>query len=102
LIKTGLAISWDNPLYYLQILSRSGLSYKNNVVTEAGVIDFDYLKEIGVILQNNSDVEFLVENGSRIAQYTFLKIANVTTEEVEEFTDHISSDRTGGYGSTGN
>jgi dUTP pyrophosphatase len=101
LIKTGISISWNNPLYYLQILSRSGLCYKNNINTQAGVIDFDYLKEIGVILQNNSNIPFKVEKGMRIAQYTFLKIPEVLTSVVKEFTIELDSDRIGGFGSTG-
>lgn len=101
LIKTGVVIAWDNPNYYMQLLSRSGLVFKNNIVVEAGVIDFDYRKEIGVILQNNKDEPFIVNKGDRIAQYTYLKIANVTSKLVSEFTIPLESNRNGGFGSTG-
>lgn len=100
LIKTGVALGWDNPNYYVQLLSRSGLAYKNNVVVQAGVIDRDYQKEIGVLLQNNSKVPFKVEKGDRIAQYTYLKIATVNSMTVTEFTP-LESSRGGGFGSTG-
>lgn len=105
LIKTDIALYWDNPLYYCQLLSRSGLAYKNNITVQAGVIDRDYRKAIGVILQNNSDVPFVVNKGDRIAQYTYLKIASVTSCEVTDFTPLVIAEgeveRTGGFGSTG-
>lgn len=101
LIRTGIAIAWDNPDYYMQIWSRSGLAYKLNLVVQAGVIDYDYRREIGVLLQNNSDNRILVAKGERIAQYNYLKIVRPVTEEVTEFTFPLESNRVGGFGSTG-
>lgn len=101
LIKTDIAIAWDNPEYYMQILSRSGLAYKNNVVVQAGVVDVDYRANIGVLLQNNSNVDFVVKRGDRIGQYVYVKITTEESEEVNEFTIPLESDRNGGFGSTG-
>lgn len=102
LIKTDVALAWDNRNYYVQLLSRSGLTYKYNVVVQCGTIDRDYRKNIGVLLQNNSDIPFEVKKGDRIAQYAYLKIATVKSNVVSEFTPLDSnSDRTGGFGSTG-
>lgn len=102
LIKTDIAISWNDSSYYMQLLSRSGLAYKNNIVVQAGVIDCDYLSNIGVLLQNNSDIDFEVKRGDRIAQYTYIKIMNQEEPEiVEEFSIEFTSTRSGGFGSTG-
>lgn len=102
LIKTNIAIAWNDPTYYMQLLSRSGLAYKNNIVVQAGVIDFDYRKNIGVLLQNNSDNDFVVNAGDRIAQYTYIKIVNNESSSiVSEFTIPLNSNRIGGFGSTG-
>lgn len=101
LIKTDIAVAWNNPKYYMQILSRSGLAYKNNIVVQAGVIDWDYRKNIGVLLQNNSDVDCIVKRGDRIAQYAYIKITTEESEEVQEFTIDVDSDRKDGFGSTG-
>jgi dUTP pyrophosphatase len=101
LIKTNIAIAWSNSKYYIQLLSRSGLAYKNNVVVQAGVIDIDYRDNIGVLLQNNSDVDFVVKRGDRIAQYAYVRINNEESEVVDEFTISLDSDRDGGFGSTG-
>ena len=101
LIKTDVAIAWNFKDYYMQLLSRSGLAYKNNVVVQAGVIDYDYRQNIGVLLQNNSSTDFSVKKGDRIAQYTFVKIkVNDDITIVEEFSP-LDSDRIGGFGSTG-
>lgn len=102
LIKTNIAIAWDNPEYYMQILSRSGLCYKYNTVVQAGVCDQDFRNNVGVLLQNNSDVDFVIRRNDRIGQYTFVKIATIESEEVEEFTIELESNRNGGgFGSTG-
>ncbi len=103
LIKTNIAIAWNDDNYYIQILSRSGLAYKNNVVVQAGVIDFDYRENIGVLLQNNSDIDYEVKRGDRIAQYTYIKIFNKEESDiVENFTIPVESNRNcNGFGSTG-
>lgn len=101
LIKTNIAISWNDPDYYLQLLPRSSLSWKNWIDVQAGVIDIDYKQNIGVILHNYSDIDFLIESGNRIAQYTYLKIKKEESVIVDEFTINVESNRNGGFGSSG-
>ena len=102
LIKTDIAISWTNPKYYMQLLSRSGLAYKCNITVQAGVIDMDYRKNIGVLLQNNSNSDFKITRGDRIAQYTYLQIPSaIESSVVDEFKPLTNNNRTGGFGSTG-
>ena len=100
LIKTNIALFWDNNDYYVQLLSRSGLAYKYNVIVQAGVIDRDYRKNIGVLLQNNSNCEYVVKRGDRIAQYAYIKKASISSTVVTEFTELIDNNRIGGFGST--
>lgn len=115
IVPTGIAIAWDNPDYYLQILPRSGLAAKHGIDTRAGVIDIDYRKEIFVILQNDSDVPYAIEVGNRIAQCAYIRIENnietsvisstenLNTENSKhnDFTIELNSNRQGGFGSTG-
>ena len=65
----------------------------------AGVIDRDYTGVVKILLLNNSDSDFKVAAGDRIAQLIFEKISAPDIEIVESLE---STDRgTGGFGSTG-
>lgn len=100
LIKTGLFI--ELPIgYEAQVRPRSGLAYKNGitVLNTPGTIDADYRGEIGVILVNLSDQEFLVQDGERIAQMVIAKHEQAEWIQVEELSDTIRGE--GGFGSTG-
>lgn len=102
LVKTGIAVSWTGPDatdYYLRVAPRSGLALKSGIFVNAGVIDWDYRGEIGVVLYNSSDVEFVVKPGDRVAQMILEKINRVSVVQTEtlDLTDRGS----GGFGSTG-
>lgn len=100
LVKTGLFI--ELPVgYEAQVRPRSGLAYKNGitVLNTPGTIDADYRGEIGVILVNLSNQDFVIENGERIAQLVIAKHEQAEWKLVEELSN---TDRgNGGFGSTG-
>ena len=99
LVKTNISISIPEG-YYGRIAPRSGLAYKNGIDVLAGVIDSDYRGDIGVILFNtDSNLDFLVNVGDRIAQIIIEKCHSIDWVE----TDNLdSSERSGkGFGSTG-
>lgn len=100
LVPTGLYI--ELPIgYEAQIRPRSGLAYKHGitVLNSPGTIDADYRGEIGVILVNLSDKEFVIEDGERICQMVIAAHEQVTLTEVEELTDTVRG--AGGFGHTG-
>ena len=69
IVKTGLFI--ELPIgYEAQVRPRSGLAIKKGitVLNSPGTVDADYRGEIGVILVNLSNEDFVIENGERIAQ----------------------------------
>jgi dUTP pyrophosphatase len=78
---------------------RSGLALKNFIDVGAGVVDFDYRGNVGVVLFNHSDADFQVSRGDRIAQLILERIAMADIEEVEELFTTERGD--GGFGSTG-
>ena len=98
LIKTGLKMALPTGCYG-RIAPRSGLAIKKFIDIGAGVIDADYRGEVGVILFNFSDQEFVVNMGDRIAQIIFEKIKTPTIKEL----DNLEGTNRGaeGYGSTG-
>lgn len=100
LIKTGLAIALPNG-FEAQIRSRSGLSLKNGIIVlnAPGTIDSDYRGEIGIILMNVGQNDFVIENNMRIAQMVITKYENVKLDLVEELDETTRAD--GGFGSTG-
>ncbi len=100
LIKTGIAIELPAGLE-AQVRPRSGLALKHGitVLNSPGTIDADYRGDIGVILLNTSDEDFVVKHGDRIAQ---LVIASHFTGDFIE-TDELGDTTRGenGFGSTG-
>ena len=100
LVKTGLFIELLEG-YEAQVRPRSGLAYKKGitVLNSPGTIDADYRGEIGVILVNLSEEEFVIENGERVAQLVIAKHEQAQWVEVENLDE---TDRgAGGFGSTG-
>lgn len=101
LIPTGLAIHIDDPSLAAVLLPRSGLGHKHGIVLGnlVGLIDSDYQGQVFVSCWNRGQTEFEIVIGERIAQMVFVPVAQVTFEQVDEFT---SSERgAGGFGHTG-
>ena len=98
LIKTGIAIAVPKG-HYARVAPRSGLAFKNGIDVLAGVIDSDYRGEVGAILINHSDVDFVVNPGDRVAQLIIEKIEQ--PKVVEAFSLDESVRGADGFGSTG-
>jgi len=99
-VKTGLFI--ELPVgYEAQVRPRSGLAAKKGitVLNSPGTVDADYRGEIGVILVNLSNENFVVENGERIAQLVIAKHERAEWASVDELSE--TSRGAGGFGSTG-
>lgn len=100
IIKTGLFIALPQK-YEAQVRPRSGLAAKKGitVLNAPGTIDADYRGEIGVILVNLSNEDFIINDGERIAQLVIAKHEQITWNEVEILDE--TERGTGGFGSTG-
>jgi dUTP pyrophosphatase len=98
LVKTDLAMIID-PSVYGRIAPRSGLAWKHSIDVGAGVIDSDYRGNIGIVLFNHGDDDFIIGKGDRIAQLIFEKIQMVEFAEVDELEE--TNRANGGFGSTG-
>ncbi|XP_065216003.1 deoxyuridine 5'-triphosphate nucleotidohydrolase-like [Planococcus citri] len=98
LIKTDLQIELPSGCYG-RIAPRSGLAWKNFIDVGAGVIDEDYRGNVGVLLFNHSDSDFLVKKGDRVAQLICERIFHPKLKEIQNLSE---TDRgAGGFGSTG-
>ncbi|MGJ0486107.1 MAG: dUTP diphosphatase [Methylomicrobium sp.] len=102
LIGTGLAINIQDPGLVAVVASRSGLclNHQIRVGQGVGIIDSDYHGEIGVILHNDAENDYVVNPGERIAQLLFMPVVQVALKLVPEFTT-VTDRGAGGFGSTG-
>lgn len=100
LIPTGLYISLPVG-YEAQVRPRSGLALKHGicVTNTPGTVDADYRGQVGVILINLSNEDFVVEDGERIAQMVIAKHERAEWLPVEELDE--TERGAGGYGHTG-
>jgi dUTP pyrophosphatase len=87
--------------YEMQVRPRSGLALKSGIMlpNAPGTIDEDYRGEVGVILLNASDEDFLVTRGMRIAQAVVAPVVRAVWAEVETLDETARG--AGGFGSTG-
>lgn len=100
IVGTGLFI--ELPMgYEAQVRPRSGLAAKHGItlLNAPGTIDADYRGEIGVILVNLSNKDFVINNGERIAQLVIAKHERAQWKQVEKLSDTARG--AGGFGSTG-
>ena len=100
LIGTGLHIALPKG-YEAQVRPRSGLALKHGitVLNSPGTIDADYRGEIGVLLINLSDKDFVINDGERIAQMVIARHEQAQFALVEALDETERGE--GGYGHTG-
>lgn len=100
LIPTGLHIALPAG-FEAQVRPRSGLALKKGitVLNTPGTIDADYRGEIGVVLINLSQEDFVVNDGERIAQMIIARHEKAEFIEVEVLDETERGE--GGYGHTG-
>jgi len=100
LIPTGLHIALPEG-YEAQVRPRSGLALKHGltVLNAPGTIDADYRGEIGVVLINLSQDDFVINDGERIAQLVIARHEQADFVVVEALDETERGE--GGYGHTG-
>lgn len=100
LISTGFCMALPDG-YEAQIRPRSGLALRNGitVLNSPGTIDADYRGEVGVLLINHGQEDFIVSRGDRFAQMVIAPVTQGTFTAVEALSETVRG--AGGYGSTG-
>lgn len=100
LIKTGTHIELPENME-AQIRPRSGLALKHGITVcnAPGTIDEDYRGNVGVILLNTSDQDFVIRKNDRIAQMVFMKVEKFDLNLVDKLSETIRG--SGGFNSTG-
>lgn len=100
LVPTGFFMSLPEGCE-AQVRPRSGLALKHGitVLNTPGTIDADYRGEIGVILVNLGDKEFIINDGERIAQLVVAKYEKIEFLPVEALDE--TERGAGGFGHSG-
>jgi len=100
LVPTGLFIELPEG-FEAQIRPRSGLALKKgiSVLNTPGTVDADYRGEIGVILVNLSNEDFVINNGERICQMVISSHETVEWNLVDDLKE--TKRGAGGFGHTG-
>jgi len=98
LVRTGLRLRAP-PGTFLEVRPRSGLSTRGVLMVNApGTIDRDFAGEVKVPLTFLFPGEYQIQPGDRIGQ---VRVAKDYPTRFESGTVRPSSDRKGGFGSTG-
>lgn len=100
LIPTGIYMALPEG-YEAQVRPRSGLAFKLGitVLNAPGTIDADYRGEIGVLLINLSEDNYILQDGERIAQLVIARYEQAQFVEVDVLDETERGE--GGFGSTG-
>lgn len=100
LVPTGLFISLPAG-FEAQVRPRSGLAIKKGitVLNTPGTIDADYRGEIGIILINLSQEDFVINDGERIAQMVIARHEQAEWIPVETLDE--TERGAGGFGHSG-
>lgn len=100
LVGTGIAIALPQG-HEAQIRPKSGLAlnFGMTVLNAPGTVDEGYRGEVGVVLFNTSDEDFVITKGQKIAQMVIKPVYQSNFVEVEELDETVRGE--GGFGSTG-
>jgi len=97
-VDVGLEFAYITPGYWVKVEGRSGLGFKHGISPHPGIIDSGYRGNAGIKLYNNTNTDYHIKSGDRIAQFVVYKNYNVAVEE----GDTVESDRgASGFGSSG-
>jgi len=97
-VNVGLKFAYIPEGYWIKVESRSGLGFKHGILAHPGIIDNGYRGDAGIKLYNNSDTDYVVRTGDRIAQFVVYFNIHMPVEwgKVEETTRGEK-----GFGSSG-
>lgn len=97
-VETGVHISIPKG-YGAFVKPRSGLAFRHELDTGAGVIDSGFTGEIKLCLFNHSYEDYEINHGDRVAQLVILPVPQVEFNQVDSLDEADRGDN--GFGSSG-
>ena len=98
-VPTGLEFANIPVGSWVRIENRSGLGFKKGITCFNGIIDTSYRGSAGVMVFNNTDDDYQVKKGDRIAQLVVYPLIKPDVEFMETKTETERGDK--GFGSSG-
>ena len=99
IVEVGLKLAYVPPGLWIRVESRSGLQFKHGVSAFNGIIDNSYRGDCGIRLINNSDEDYHVKKGDRIAQFVVYTLVAPQTSWAEQVQETERGEK--GFGSSG-
>jgi dUTP pyrophosphatase len=103
-LQTGLRFGVPHG-YMLQVMNRSSIAAKRDLVVGAHVVDSGYDGEVFIDLHNVGNMAQIIEPGDKIAQVVLIPVVHFRTTESQDLYDKhpitISNRGDGALGSTG-
>jgi dUTP pyrophosphatase len=99
LAPVGLKLGYVSPGLWIRIESRSGLQFKHSISAFPGILDNQYRGDMGIRLLNNSDIDYQVKKGDRIAQFVLYPLIVTDTKFIDEVVESDRGEK--GFGSSG-
>lgn len=99
LVDVGITLADLSPTIWFLILPRSGLGFKHGIRPHLGTIDPNYRGPLSCKLYNDSDQDYQVSKGDRIAQIAYFPLLSPEHGWTEEIQQTNRGDS--GFGSSG-
>ena len=97
-VDVGLRFAFIDHGFWVKVEGRSGLGFKYGIIPHPGIIDQGYRGDAGVKLYNNTDTDYEVKAGDRIAQFVVYNNHDVKVIE-GEIEQSLRGEK--GFGSSG-
>lgn len=78
-VDVGLKFADIPQGYWIRVEGRSGLGFKFGIIPHPGIIDNQYRGPAGVKLYNQTDEDYTVKSGDRIAQFVLYPLIQSET-----------------------
>jgi len=98
-IPIGLEIAYIEPGYWIRVESRSGIFFRNGITAFNGIVDNMFRGKLAIALLNNSDQDYEVKIGDRIAQLVIYKLIEPEIRWMDSKIETIRGEK--GFGSSG-
>ena len=97
-VDVGLKFAFIDLGFWVKVEGRSGLGFKHGIIPHPGIIDQGYRGDAGIKLYNNTDKDYEVKAGDRIAQFVVYRNYPVEVSE-GEIIESTRGEK--GFGSSG-